>query len=125
VAVVEHDQAVHAGDRRQPVRDRNHGLACHQRAETLLDRGLDLRIERGARELYATLADVGLIAPASLPVLERKDELIGVRELGRGDYLGLGCGGAAVADVVGDRAVQERRVLGNHGNLAAQAHGHR
>src|SRR5215470_4711247 len=48
-AMVEHNQAVHAGDGREPMRDRDHGLAGHERAEALLDRGLDLAVERGGR----------------------------------------------------------------------------
>ena len=39
---VEHDQPVHRRDGRQPVRDRDHGLAFHQPVEALLDRRLDL-----------------------------------------------------------------------------------
>ena len=38
-----------------------------------------------------------------------------------GDHLGLGGVGAAVEDVVADRAVQERRVLLHHADLRAQA----
>ena len=46
-AMVEHDQAIHARDGGEPVRDRDHGLARHQGAEALLDRGLDLAVECG------------------------------------------------------------------------------
>src|SRR4051794_26616022 len=46
-AMVEHDQAIHPGDGREPVRDRDHGLARHQRAEALLDGGFDFAVERG------------------------------------------------------------------------------
>ncbi len=45
-ALVHHHQPVHGGDRRQPVRNGDHGLALHQSVEVLLDRRLDLRIER-------------------------------------------------------------------------------
>src|SRR5215831_9891841 len=48
-AMVEHHQPVHAGDGREPVRDRDHGLARHQGAEALLDRRFDLAVERGGR----------------------------------------------------------------------------
>src|SRR5262245_10229348 len=48
-SVVEHDQAVHAGDGRKPMRDCDHGLARHQCAETLLNRALDLTVERRSR----------------------------------------------------------------------------
>ncbi len=43
-ALVEHDQPVERGDRRQPVRDGDHRLAFHQPVEIVLDRRLDLRI---------------------------------------------------------------------------------
>src|SRR5258708_6241496 len=124
-AMVEHDQPIHARDGREPVRDRDHGLAGHQRAEALLDRGLDLAVERGggfvqhqdrrvfedhardrdalalaAGELHAALADLGLVAAPTLPVLERADELLGMRKLGRRLDLGVARGRAAVADVV-------------------------
>ena len=96
-AAVEHHQAVHARDGGEPVRDRDHGLACHQRVEARLDRGLDLAVERGgglvehqdrrvlqdhardrdalalaAGQLHAALADVRVVAAPLLPVLERR-----------------------------------------------------
>src|SRR5215471_16402011 len=46
-AAVEHDQAVHPRDGREPVRDRDHGFAGHQGAEALLDRGFHFAVERG------------------------------------------------------------------------------
>ena len=46
VAVIEHDEAVEAGDCRQAMRDGNDRAALHQAVELLLDRCLDLRIER-------------------------------------------------------------------------------
>ncbi len=45
-AAFQHDQAVHAADRRQPMGDRDDRAALHQFGELLLDRRLDLRIER-------------------------------------------------------------------------------
>src|SRR6185503_3303755 len=48
-AVVQDDQPVHARDRREAMRDRDHGAALHQRIELLLDRGLDLAVERRGR----------------------------------------------------------------------------
>src|SRR5262245_25334283 len=83
-AVLEHDEAIHARDRREAMGDRDHGLAFHQAQQLLLDRELDLAVERrrrlvehenrrvledhacernalalSARELHAALADVG------------------------------------------------------------------
>ena len=94
-ALVEHDQPVHGGDGRQPVGDGDHRLALHQPVEALLDRRLDLRIERAGRlvedqdrrvleedagdrdalalaagELDAALADMGVVAVAALRVGE-------------------------------------------------------
>src|SRR5678815_5884806 len=90
-ALLENDKPIHAGDRREPVRDRDHGLALPQRRELVLDRELDLAVERGrrlvedqdrrvledharqgdalalpARELDAALADVRVVAGAFL-----------------------------------------------------------
>src|SRR5260221_8074258 len=89
----EHDQPVHARDGRQAVRDRDHGLAFHQIEQLLLDRELDLAVERRGRlvehqdrrvleyyarerdalalpagELDAALADVRLVARVAPPI---------------------------------------------------------
>src|SRR5579862_1442388 len=39
LAVIEHDQPIHGGNGREPMRNRNHGLARHEVQELLLDRG--------------------------------------------------------------------------------------
>ena len=95
--LVEHDQPVHRRDGRQPVRDGDHRLARHQPVEALLDRRLDLRIERARRlvededrrvleedagdgdalalaagELRAALADMGVEADPAVVVGERR-----------------------------------------------------
>src|SRR5215472_15063438 len=100
-AMLHHDQAVHRSDRRQPVRDRDHGLAFHQSVQTRLDRGLDLAVERARRlveqqdrrilehdasdrdalplaaaELDAALADVGVVGLAALGVDEAGDDVV-------------------------------------------------
>src|SRR5204863_9128927 len=50
----------------------------------------------------------------ALPIfLQIEDELVRVRELRRRDDLGLGCARTAIADVVADRAMQQRSVLGD------------
>ena len=145
-AAVEHHQPVHPRDGGEPVRDGDHGLAGHQRVEARLDRGLDLAVERGgglvehqdrrvlqdhagdgdalalaAGQLDAALADMGVVAAPAAPVLQLEDEVVGLRLLRRGDDLGLGGVGLAVADVVADRAVQQRGVLRHHRDLRAQA----
>jgi hypothetical protein len=48
-ALLEHDEAIHARDGRKAVRDRDHGLAFHQAEQLLLDRELDLAVERRGR----------------------------------------------------------------------------
>src|SRR5262249_51063119 len=45
-AALEHDETVHPRDGGKPVRDGDHGLARHQRAQARLDRRLDLAVER-------------------------------------------------------------------------------
>src|SRR5438874_1471832 len=144
--MIEHHQPIHARNRREAMRDGDHGLAGDQRAEALLDRGLDLAVERGGRlvehqdrrvfqdhardrdalalpagKLDAALADLRLIAAPSLPVLQFEDELMRVRELRRRHDLGIDGARPAIADVVADRAVQQRGVLRDDGNLRAQA----
>src|SRR5215813_6891668 len=142
----QHDQAVHARDGGKAVRDRDHGLAFHQAEELLLDRELDLAVERRgglvehedrrvleddarerdalalpARELHAALADVRGIAGASVPVAQTQDELVRLRLGRRRDDLRVGRARAPVADIRGDRTVQERSVLGDHADRRAQA----
>ena len=88
-ALLEHDQAVHARDGGEAMRDRDHRLAFHQAEQLLLDRELDLAVERrrgfvehedrrvlqhhardrdalalAARELDAALAHVRFVAGA-------------------------------------------------------------
>ena len=102
--LVHHHQPVEDGDGRKPVGDGDHGPALHQAVELLLDRRLDLRVERAGRlvedqdrrvleeeagdgdalplaagELYAALADMGVVAGALAPVLEPGDEAVGLR----------------------------------------------
>jgi len=128
------------------VRDRDHTLARHERAQTRLNGSLDLAVERRggfvehqdrcvfedhtsdgdslalpARQLHAALADLRRVAAPLLPVLELADELVGVGELRRSNDLGVACLWAAVTDVVADRAVQQRGILGDDGDLRAQA----
>ena len=102
--LVEHDEPVEPRDRRQPVRDRDDRAALHQPVELLLDRRLDLRIERrgglvehqdrrvlqdhpgerdalalAAREFDAALADMRVEAAPPVPVFEPLDKFEGMR----------------------------------------------
>src|SRR5258708_19184549 len=142
----EYDQPVHARDGRQAVRDRDPGLAFHQIEPLLPDRELDLAVERRGRlvehqdrrvlenharerdalalpagELDAALADVRLVAGVAAPVAQAKDEVVRLRLVRRVDHLRLGGRRPPVADVGGDRAVQQRGVLRHHADRGAQA----
>src|SRR5688572_22212705 len=115
LAGIEHHEPVHARDRREPMRDRDDGLALHQVEELLLDRELDLAVERrrrlvedenrrvlqnharkrdalplAPRQLHAALADVRAVTRSTVPILERDDELVRLRLAGRGDDLAFG-----------------------------------
>src|SRR5216683_376708 len=126
--------------------DGDAGAPFHQTVELLLDRRFDLRIERrgrlvededrrilqdhagdgdalalSARELDPALADMRVEAAPSLPVLQSLDEVerVGARR-GIAD-LGLAGLRPAIAYVVADRAVEQRRVLRHHGDAGTQA----
>src|SRR5262245_3714364 len=96
----ENDKPVHACDGRKPMRDGNHGLASHERAEALLDGRFDLAVERGgclvehqdrcvleddacnrdalaltARELDAALPDLCIETATAFPILQFVYEL--------------------------------------------------
>ena len=141
-----HDEKpVHRGDRREAVGDRDDGLAVHQRGEVLLDDRLHLRVERAgglvehedrsileehprdgdalalpARELDPTLADMRLESAPTGRVLQLRDELVRPRPAGGGQHLLLARAAPPVGDVVEHRAVQQRGVLGDHPDVAAQ-----
>ncbi len=74
-----------------------------------------------AGKLHAALADMGVVAAAAMPVFELDDEIVRLGALRGVARSGLGRIGPAVADVVADRAVQQRGVLRHHRDLAAQA----
>ena len=144
-AFVEHDQPVHRGDGRKPVGNRDHRLALHQRVEALLDRGLDFQIERrgrlvkdedrrvlqqhardgdalalSARQLDAALANMGLIAPASVWIGQAEHEFMGMCPPRRRDDRLHRRAGPPIADILGHGAVQERGILRHHADLTAQ-----
>src|SRR5207248_869744 len=107
-AGLEHDEAIHARDGGEPVRDGDHGLALHELEELLLNRDLHLAVERRGRfiehqdrriledharerdalalpagELHAALADMRRIAGAAAPVAQADDEFVRLRLLRR------------------------------------------
>ena len=128
------------------MRDRDHGLAFHQAQQLFLDRKLDFAVQgRGgfvehqdrrvlqhharyrhalalaAGELDAALADVRVVARAALPVLQSDYELVRLRFARGRAHLCVARAGAAIADIGGDRAMQERGVLRHHADRRAQA----
>ena len=138
---MEDEDAVEVGERRQPVRDHEHRLAGHQRAQAVLDMALGDRVQRtgrlveqedrrvledGARErdalplaageLHAALADQRRIAFLGLA-----DELVRVRLARRRPHLLVARVQPAVADVLEQAAMEQHRVLRNHRDRAAQA----
>src|SRR6185312_1945025 len=135
-AGIEIDDAVHAGDRRQTVRDGDDSAAPHEGPETLLDQVFGLGIERGcgfvqdedlrvfderarnrhalafaAGELDPLLAHDGVVAGGA-----GLYELMGVR-IARGPhhvfFLRAGLG---VADIVAHRAMENARRLLHFGD---------
>src|SRR6185436_15751102 len=98
------------------VSDRDHRLAFHELEQLLLDRELDLAVERrgsfvqyqdrrvledharerdalalAAGELDPALADVGVIPDMVFPVFETQNEVVGLLFPGRGDHLRIAC----------------------------------
>src|SRR5215831_15865460 len=145
VAVIEHDETVEAGDSRQPMGDGDDRAPPHQPVELLLDRRLDLRIERRgglvedqdrrvfedyprerdaltlpARQFDAALADMRIKAAPLVEVFEALDEFDGLRLRSSAADLPFARLRPAIADVVADRTMQQRGVLGNHRDLRAQ-----
>ncbi|KPY99772.1 Transposase, family [Pseudomonas syringae pv. aptata] len=146
LAFLQNHQAIHACDGRQAVRDGDHGLALHQRLQALLNRRFDFRVEcRGgfvhdqdrrvleqhagdrdtlaltAGQLDAALTDMGVEAGATFGVREQRDELVGARLVNRIPELFISCVRIAIQQVLANRAVQQRGVLGDHADLRAQA----
>src|SRR5262249_50309014 len=74
-----------------------------------------------AGKLHAALADLGVVAASAAPILQIGDKLVRMGEPGRSDNLGFAHVRATVADVLTDRAVQQRGILRHHGNLRPQA----
>ena len=103
--------------------ERRGGLVEHQDRRVLQDHARDRdALALAARELDAALADVRLVAGAAVPVPQADDELVRLRLARRRDRPAASLArGPAVADVGGDRAVQQRRVLRHHADRRAQA----
>src|SRR5690606_41559695 len=70
-----------------------------------------------AGQLDPPFADVGVVAVAALGVVQPVDELVRPRLPGCLEHLLLAGIGPAVQQVLAHRAVQQRRVLGDHPDL--------
>ncbi|MNV18760.1 hypothetical protein D3C71_1095980 [compost metagenome] len=146
LAVFQHHQPVHPGDGREPVSDGDHGFALHQGLEAFLDRRFDFRVQcrRGlihdqdrrvleqypgdgnalalaAGEFHPALTDVGIETGTAFSVRQRRNETVSPGLVHRFPELGVGGVGFAIQQVVTDRAVQQRGVLGDHADAFAQA----
>ncbi len=140
-AVFEHQDFVGRDDGRKTVRDHERGARVAHFLEARLDLALGLGVERGgrlvehqdaralqdhardrdalllaAREFQAALADRAPVA-----VGQRGDEIVDARAPRRLGDLVLAGAGAAIADVVADRIVEQHRVLRHDADGAAQA----
>ena len=139
-AGVEDKDAVGVLHRRQSVRNDERGAAFEEAVEGFLDEVLalgvegargfvedeDLRVlQHGARdrdalllaagELDAALADARFVA-----FRKRRDEVVGVRDTGGVLDFFIGRGALSVANVLGDRARKEHRLLRDDADLAAK-----
>ena len=96
--------------------ERARGLVEDEDARILQDGARDgdaLLLPAG--ELHAALADERRVALG-----EARDEVVGVGGAGGGLDLGVGRGALSVADVLGDRAREEHRLLRDDADLTAQ-----
>ena len=125
--------------------DGDHGLALHQGVEIFLNGGFDLGVERTCRlvknqdrgvleqhagdgdalalaagKFHATLAHMGVVTLAALGVDKVGDEFTGMGFLRCRCHLGQRCIGHAVAQIIKDRTVEQRGILGHHANFRAQ-----
>ena len=102
--------------------ERRGRLVEHQDRRVLQDHpGERDALALAAGQFDAALADMRVEAGAAVPVLQPLDEFERVRAPRRVDDLRLARLGPAVADVVADRAVQQRGVLRHHADLRPQA----
>ena len=144
--LIEHPQAIHGRNGREPVRNRNHRLALHEPVQTFLDGRLDFAIQRAgglvqqqnrrvlehdacnsdalalaAGKLHAALTHLRVIAGTALAVAQFKDEVVRLGPARSFDHLLFTGFGTAVEDVFTDCAMQQGRVLRDHANGLAQA----
>src|SRR6267142_2711675 len=140
LAAVEHQDAVEAAHRRQPVRDHDRGASLDEPLHRLLDQGLRFGIEarrrlvedqdrrvgkkrarqRDALPLAARQLDAAFADQRAVALRQSQDELMRVGKT-RG-LLDRRHAGArpAVGDVLGQRAVKQDRILLHDRDLAAQ-----
>lgn len=126
--------------RRQPVRNDERGASLQQLVQALLEQALRLGVDRGGRfvqdqdprigqqgpgerdELPLTLGQLrtAFVHLGLVTLLELADEIVGADRFGRGDDLLFCSVQLAVADIVHDRAGENKAVLQHNPHLAAQ-----
>ena len=131
-AIIQHQNPIHLGDCGQAMRDGDDGFALHHPVKRVLDRRLDLAVERAgglikdqnrcvfqdhprqgdpltlpAGEFHATLAHLRVIAQATFRVGEIENELMRLGPVRRCDHLRLARLGPPVKDVLSDRPMQK------------------
>ena len=139
-ALVEHQDAVAGQHGRQPMRDHQRGAALHQPRQRHLHQRLALGVERGGRfveqqqrglakdrpgdgdalALAAGQRDAALADRRVVALRQRTDENGGGGVLGRPFDLGVGGVGPAEADVVAHAHAEDRGVLRDQCDVAAQ-----
>jgi len=145
-AIVHDQYPVESGDRREPVRDRDHGLAFHHSIERRLDRRFHLAVEGAcgfvqnkdrrvlqdhpgkryplplpARELHPALTDTRVVTGTAIGIAQTRNESMRFGPFRRGGDLVLGGVGATIQDVLPDGAMQKRTVLLDHSDHPPQA----
>ena len=139
-ALVQHQDGVAVGQRRQPVRHDHHGAAARHVRQVGVDQGLAFRIERagrlvqdqdarvvhqGAGDRQALPLAAGQVGRAFLDqrliaVRQALDELRGAGQPGGMDRVRQRQAGAAGQDVFRDRAAEQEVLLQHHAEVAAQ-----
>ncbi|ERJ36121.1 hypothetical protein L810_0924 [Burkholderia sp. AU4i] len=129
--LVEHQDAVGADHAGQPVREHERGPPAREPVECLLDQRFVLRVDRrqrlveqqdrcvaqqraGNREALALAArqhEPAFADARRITVRQRRDEIVRVGRTRGGDHVRVARVGAAEPQVVGDAAVEQRRIL--------------
>ena len=102
--------------------ERRRRLVEHQDRRVLQDDARDRdALALSAGQFHAALADMRVVAAPVAPVFEVGDEAVGMRERRRRGDFRVGRIGAAIGDVLADRAMQQRGILRHHRDAARAA----